>query len=234
MVQDLNWIGLLAGLLAFSGIIHLICFYLIMHPSVLYRKILWRGRFRTFPVKSSGPQVLNEEQLCFVPEQSLQEELQSVQSSVETGDTADKSAGQKVRISNEQAISYKQKIEEYFAESLAFRKPGYTIRDLAGETGIPVYLASLFINQEYGMNFNEWINAYRVAYLVSVFKSSADWSSYTLEAVGKMGGFNSRTAFIAAIKRHTGMTPSVLFGKMEGEKAGPSSFRTPGIVRKIA
>jgi AraC-like DNA-binding protein len=44
-------------------------------------------------------------------------------------------------------------------------------------------------------------------------RDSEDAFQYTLEALGKMAGFNSRTAFIAAVKKKTGKTPSELFNR---------------------
>jgi AraC-like DNA-binding protein len=147
---------------------------------------------------------------------------------------SEKSHSQRPSPDMEQSLKFKRLLKEHFAASLAFRKPGYTIRDLANEMGIPVYLISSFINHEYGMNFNELVNAYRVEYLARVFKTSVDWESYTLEAVGKMAGFNSRTAFIAAIKKHTGMTPSIFFSRRESKKIEHSIFNLPEMVKEVA
>jgi AraC-like DNA-binding protein len=146
----------------------------------------------------------------------------------------DKVPAQRAGLSTEQSRRYKLVIAEHLSTSLAFRRPGYTIRDLANETGIPGYMISLFINQEYGMNFNELINAYRVEYLAKVVNSSFDYKTYTLEALGKMAGFNSRTAFIASIKKHTGMTPSAFFGRKQGENVIPVIFKVPELVRDVA
>lgn len=137
-------------------------------------------------------------------------------------------------LSIEQSLKLRQSIGDHLSSSLAFRRPGYTIRDLANETGIPGYMISMFINQEYGMNFNELINAYRVEYLARVFNTSFDYKTYTLEALGKMAGFNSRTAFIASIKKHTGMTPSAFFGRKTGEHVIPVIFKVPEMKRDVA
>lgn len=145
-----------------------------------------------------------------------------------------KAPTQRVGLSTEQSLRYMQAIADHLSSTLAFRRPGYTIRDLAGETGIPGYMISLFINQEYGMNFNEFINAYRVEYLARIFNTSFDHKAYTLEALGKMAGFNSRTAFIASIKKHTGMTPSTFFGRKPGENVIPVTFKVPALVRDVA
>ncbi len=141
---------------------------------------------------------------------------------------------QRTCLSIEQSLKFKEQLKDHFETTQAFRKQGFTIRDLSNETGIPVYLISAFINQEYGSNFNEWVNAYRVEYLAKLFKTSADWESYTLEAMGKMAGFNSRTAFIAAIKKHTGTTPSAFFGRRECERAELPIFNNSQRIADVA
>jgi AraC-like DNA-binding protein len=113
-----------------------------------------------------------------------------------------------------QIANYKQLIEVHFINNRPFLKQRYAIKDLANEMGIPSYLLSAFINQEYGMNFSEFINDIRVSYLIDLVKKDPDYlNKYTLEVLGEMGGFNSRTAFILAVKRKTGKPPSEIFGK---------------------
>lgn len=117
-------------------------------------------------------------------------------------------------ISQGQGENYKQIIEEHFEKNQPFLKQRYTIKDLSREVEIPSYLISAFINQEYGKNFSEYVNENRIAFLTEFAKQNPDaLLRYTLEVLGQMGGFKSRAAFIAAVKRHTGKTPSTLFGK---------------------
>jgi AraC-like DNA-binding protein len=129
-------------------------------------------------------------------------------------DSEDESqAGRRQSISLDQAGFYKHTIEEHFKKNTPFLKPRYTIRDLSGEIDIPSYLLSAFINQAYGKNFSEFINDYRVAYLEDLVYQQPELRQYTLEGLGQKGGFRSRSAFIAAVKRKTGKTPSDVFGR---------------------
>jgi AraC-like DNA-binding protein len=116
-------------------------------------------------------------------------------------------------ISLEQGMEYKRTIEDHFKKNLPFLKHRYTIRDLSNEVEIPSYLLSAFINQEYGKNFSEFVNENRISYLIEFAAQNPDsLLQYTLEVLGQMGGFKSRAAFIAAVKRKTGKTPSEVFG----------------------
>jgi AraC-like DNA-binding protein len=120
----------------------------------------------------------------------------------------------KQSISIEQGKVYKNILEEHFKKNLPFLKQGYAIRDLSTEVGIPSYLLSAFINQEYGKNFSEFVNENRITYLIEFTKHNPEsLIQYTLEVLGQMGGFSSRAAFIAAVKRMTGKPPSEIFGK---------------------
>ncbi len=117
-------------------------------------------------------------------------------------------------LTRNKADEMRQVIEEYLVLNKPFLKPGYTVRELSLETGYPAYMLSLFINQEYEKNFNELVNEYRVNYLLDQFHQGyLDMDQYTLEGLGKMGGFNSRAAFISAVKRQFGKTPGQLFGR---------------------
>jgi AraC-like DNA-binding protein/membrane protein YdbS with pleckstrin-like domain len=108
----------------------------------------------------------------------------------------------------------RDKVEAYIGAQQPYLRRGYTIANMSAELGVPLYQLSAFINQQYGQSFNEFINGYRVQYIKDVLLKEPDAEQYTLEALGKKAGFNSRSTFIAAVKKQTGQTPSAfLFSK---------------------
>jgi AraC-like DNA-binding protein len=107
----------------------------------------------------------------------------------------------------------RQTLESHFRTNKPFLRSGYSIRDLSSELGIPIYQISSFINQVYGKNFNEWINEFRVDHVRDTLSKDPQIHNYTLEALGQMAGFQSRNAFISAMKRRTGRTPSEVLGR---------------------
>ncbi len=111
----------------------------------------------------------------------------------------------------EQGLAYKSLLESHFMSNHPYIKGGYAMSDLSNELGIPSHQLSAFINQEYGKNFNELINNYRVEYLEILVKSSTNYQNYTLEALGQLAGFKSRASFYAAVKKKTSLTPAALF-----------------------
>jgi AraC-like DNA-binding protein len=112
----------------------------------------------------------------------------------------------------EQGIAFKVALENHFLHNLPYRKSGYKIRDLSEELDIPSYQLSVFINQEYGKNFNELVNDYRVDFMAGQLRDSPEKLQFTLEALAKEAGFNSRNSFFTAVKKKTGKTPSEFFG----------------------
>jgi len=119
--------------------------------------------------------------------------------------------------SKETERSYRTLLESHLSAQQPFLKVGYKISDLSKELEIPTYILSAFINQAFGKNFNEWVNEYRVHYLKGLLLQNPDYRKYTLEALGKLAGFNSRTTFIAAVKKTTRRTPSEFFEQFIGE-----------------
>ena len=164
-----------------------ICISLLIRPSILYGLTGW--------MQGSVP-------VAKLPDASLPQE--------EEVPTLRKST-----LTISQGKEYKDALEDHFAQNKPYLKQGYKIGDLASELNISYHQLSAFINQEYGKNFNELVNEYRVAHLIDLARTDIDLKMYTLEALGKKAGFNSRVAFIAAVKKHTNKTPSELFGRKE-------------------
>jgi AraC-like DNA-binding protein len=124
----------------------------------------------------------------------------------------------KYTLSIEQGQQYKTLLETHLNIHQPFRKVGYSLTDLSHELQIPPHQLSAFINQEYAKNFSELINGYRIDYLIQRSKESDDFEQYTLEAISKEAGFNSRATFISAVKKHAGKTPSELFRSKESKE----------------
>jgi AraC-like DNA-binding protein len=102
---------------------------------------------------------------------------------------------------------YKNLVETYFREKKPFLQPDYSLEQLVIDTHIPRYILSAFINREYGMGFREFLNRYRVEYLIAHL-NKPQWQQFTLEAIATECGFSSRITFFKNFKQITGQTPS--------------------------
>lgn len=85
--------------------------------------------------------------------------------------------------------------------------PQLTIRNVSEKIGIQSRHISQIINAELKRNFYDFVNFYRV----EDFKRKVvdpKYDNLTLLGIAKESGFQSGSAFNAAVKKHTGRMPS--------------------------
>ena len=105
--------------------------------------------------------------------------------------------------------AYKPLLEMHLEMARPYLKHGYSLGDMAKETGIPEHHLSALLNKGYGNRFNDFINKQRLNYLIRHFKP--EWEKFTLEGIAREIGFNSRTTFFNTIKKNTGLSPTAFF-----------------------
>lgn len=88
-----------------------------------------------------------------------------------------------------------------------FLNPQINLKSLAKEIGTNEKYLSQFINKNHNKNFSLFINEFRVEYAKQILLND-EYSNYTLEAIGSLSGFNSKTSFNSTFKKYTGETPS--------------------------
>ena len=110
-------------------------------------------------------------------------------------------------LSEPQKETYLRKIKTHLDEHKAFRAPELSLGELSEELKIPSHYLSQVINEKLGTNFLDMINQYRVE---DTKENLSDQSKnhFTIMAIAYDSGFNSKSTFYAAFKKHTGMTPS--------------------------
>ena len=98
-------------------------------------------------------------------------------------------------------------INEYIKQHKRFLDPSFSLECLSAEMQMSNSKLSQLINQKSGLHFSDYINSLRVdkakKYLIKL-----DYASYTIVAIGLECGFNSKSAFYAAFKKFTNLTPS--------------------------
>jgi AraC-like DNA-binding protein len=107
---------------------------------------------------------------------------------------------------------YKQKLEAFIENEKPYFKKKYSIREFANDCDIPEHHLSIVINGDYGCNYTDFINRYRVNFIINN-RYDKNWSSFSLEGLASEAGFNSRNSFLIAFKKVTGCTPSVYFAQ---------------------
>ena len=123
-----------------------------------------------------------------------------------------------VYLSEERVSKLDVIIKDYLEEYRPFLKHGYSLKQLAEETRIPLHLLSAFINKHYKVNFNDFINEYRVNYC-KVKILNDEWKYKKLEAIAEESGFSNRNTFTAAFKRVTGINPSEFLKTIKDQQA---------------
>jgi AraC-like DNA-binding protein len=118
-------------------------------------------------------------------------------------------------ITGAEAQRYSVLITQFFKGNDSFLKSDFSLDSLVKETGIPRYVLSSFINREYGMGFREYLNRYRIQYLIAHF-DKPEWKNFTLEAMANECGFQSRKTFINNFRMQTGKTPGEYFKQANG------------------
>ena len=105
--------------------------------------------------------------------------------------------------------TYRRRIDHYLEKERPFLDPDFRMRTMVEATGIPRHHLSSVINTTYKKNFNQLINEYRMDYIKRRI-NDPEWRKLTLEGIGMEAGFRSRSTFLLACKKNTGMTPSEL------------------------
>ena len=102
---------------------------------------------------------------------------------------------------------WKNRVIEVIEHKKMFQDPELTLSDLANELGTNASFLSKVINRSFGLNFNDFINQYRVAAVKEKLTDPAN-AHLTIMSLAYDSGFNSKATFNRAFKKHTGENPS--------------------------
>ncbi|GGH79476.1 hypothetical protein GCM10011379_48900 [Filimonas zeae] len=101
-----------------------------------------------------------------------------------------------------------EKLEQLFMSQKIHTQPGLKLHDVAVLLRVSPAVLSAFINTHLKMTFFEMVNKYRVQEARRLL-ISPDCTSYKVEYIGELSGFNSRASFFSVFKKHVGKTPQV-------------------------
>ncbi|MGS0748955.1 helix-turn-helix domain-containing protein [Halpernia sp. GG3] len=101
---------------------------------------------------------------------------------------------------------WKSKIENLMQQDLLFKNPELTLSDVAKDLQTNVSIISKTINQGFKMNFNDFVNKYRIEEVKKAFDKGEHKKS-TLLGIAFDCGFNSKATFNRAFKKNTGFSP---------------------------
>ena len=97
---------------------------------------------------------------------------------------------------------WKSKIETLIQEQKLYQNPELTLTDLAKKLETNASIISKTINQGFQMNFNDFINNYRIEAVKELF-AKGEHKKSTLLGIAYDCGFNSKATFNRAFKKNT-------------------------------
>ncbi|MBN2601073.1 MAG: helix-turn-helix transcriptional regulator [Candidatus Marinimicrobia bacterium] len=102
--------------------------------------------------------------------------------------------------------NYQQRIEICMRDEKLYLNPSLTLKDLAKEAGIPARYISQVLNESVRQKFYDYVNRYRIEESKRQLSDPAS-NGKTILAIIYDAGFNSKSVFHSAFKKHVGMTP---------------------------
>lgn len=111
------------------------------------------------------------------------------------------------KLTDLEAKQYVEKLNNYMKESKSYLNPNLTLPQLAEELSMSPHILSQVINDQFKLNFFDYVNQYRVEdFKEMVFDPK--YENFSLLGIAFECGFNSKSAFNRIFKKFTGLTPS--------------------------
>ena len=98
-----------------------------------------------------------------------------------------------------------QNFESVIQDQKLFLDPNLSLVSIARQLNTSPPKLSQVLNEYLGVNFNDYINELRVTWSKKLISEN---SNYSIEAIGFESGFNAKSTFYAAFKKHEGTTPA--------------------------
>jgi AraC-like DNA-binding protein len=99
------------------------------------------------------------------------------------------------------------KLEDYMLLNKPFLDPTLSIDSLAKQIEVPSSELSILINRKIGQHFFDFVNAYRINFAADMLSNKNNQKKTVMEILYD-AGFNSKSSFNTAFKKHKSMTPS--------------------------
>ncbi len=107
----------------------------------------------------------------------------------------------------EEAERQRERLVALMDDERLYRRGDLTLQDLADALGVTPHNLTEVLSTQLDQRFYDFVNGYRVREVQARLRDPA-FADWTVLAIGLETGFNAKSSFNAAFKRHTGMTPS--------------------------
>ncbi len=109
--------------------------------------------------------------------------------------------------------NWKEKLTHLITKERLYINPKLTLADVAKELETNTKLVSSIVNNGFNMNFNDFVNQYRVEAVIEQFKKG-EQNTKTLLGIALECGFNSKATFNRAFKKNTSLSPKQYLTKI--------------------
>jgi AraC-like DNA-binding protein len=131
--------------------------------------------------------------------------------STETFQVADSNAASQISeaftLNPEKKTLLKEAILKLVNEKKIYLNASLTVENIATDLQTNSKYISYVINDSFQKNFYNFVNEYRIQSAID-FLSDSKYGHYSIEGIGNLAGFKSKSSFNAAFKKQTGKTPS--------------------------
>ncbi len=101
---------------------------------------------------------------------------------------------------------WKEKVTASMQHDQLYKDAELTLSQLAKKLSTNSSVLSKVVNQGFGLNFNDFVNEYRVQAVIALLKAG-EQKNQTLLGIAFDCGFNSKATFNRAFKKQTGISP---------------------------
>lgn len=99
-----------------------------------------------------------------------------------------------------------QRIDSFMRVERPYLEPTFTLNDLAKKTSVPIRYVSQVLNETLNQKFYDYVNQYRIEETKKML-SDPSLSGKNITEVFYDAGFNAKSVFNKAFKKHVGLTP---------------------------
>jgi AraC-like DNA-binding protein len=116
-----------------------------------------------------------------------------------------KKVGKMIKESDEESNEMLNAIESKMIEEKFYLKENFSSQDVLIHFEITRNKLDELLTHIKGMSFVDWLNTLRIEYAKNLLINN---NKYTIDAISSMSGYSSRSAFYAAFKKVTNVTPT--------------------------
>ncbi len=100
-----------------------------------------------------------------------------------------------------------EKFQELMLRKKVYLDSNITLTSMAELLEISPGYLSQWINTNFGLHFNDFINSHRIAQAERMLLDPS-YDNYTIHGIALESGFNTKSSFYRAFKKLTGLTPT--------------------------